>query len=457
MLKLYNTLSRKKENFKPRKKTVTLYTCGPTVYDYVHIGNLRTYIFQDILKRTLEINGYRVKHVMNITDIEDKIIKRYKKEKRKSIFDITKPFTRAFLEDTKKLNIKPAEKYPTVTGSLKPINDIIKKLEKNGFAYKGKDGSTYFDISKFKNYGKLARLGGVNLKAGARVSSDEYNKDEVADFVLWKAKKKGEPSWKSSYGEGRPGWHIECSAISTVNLGDSIDIHTGGVDLIFPHHDNEIAQSEGATGKRFVRYWIHGEHLLVDGKKMSKSLRNFYTLKDVEKHGFHPLVFRYLTFTAHYRSKLNFTWEGMVRAERALDGLYREFAMLGVIGGAEKMRSWARISGVYEKKFIRALNDDLNMPRAAAVLWGVIGDKILPPKVKRELLLKFDKVLGLDIKSADKLAKPPAKISKIVNEREKLRVNEQFTKSDALRDRIEKLGYIVEDTPHGPFVWPAKT
>ncbi len=451
MFKLYNTLSRKKEVFKPLKKTVTLYTCGPTVYDFVHIGNLRTYIFQDILRRTLEFNGHNIKHVMNITDIEDKVINRYKKEKLKSIFEITKPFTKAFLEDADKLNIKRAHKYPTVTGSLKAINNLIKKLEKNGLTYKGRDGSTYFDISKFKNYGRLARLGGVNLKAGARVLSDEYGKNEAADFVLWKAKKKGEPSWKSPFGDGRPGWHIECSAISTANLGDTIDIHTGGVDLIFPHHENEIAQCEGATGKRFVKYWVHSEHLQVNGKKMGKSLKNFYTLRDIENKGFDPLSYRYFVLGAHYRAKLNFTWKALGGAEKALYNLYHDFALLGFLSKSDKRKGGTR---GYERKFKDAIDDDLNTPRALSVIHQLISDSEVGARIKREALLRFDKVLGLDIERADKMATPPIDIKKLVVLRGKYRSNEQFIKADDLRKKIERLGYIIEDTSLDSFVWP---
>lgn len=455
MLKLFNTLSRKKEVFKPQKKTVSLYTCGPTVYDFQHIGNLRTAIFADILRRILEYNGYKVKMITNITDIEDKIFKRAKRE-NKNIFDITKPYTRLYMGDLEKLNIKKAAAYPTVTDNISEVIKLIEKLLKKEFAYQGEDGSIYFDILKFKKYGRLARLGKISLKHGARVSSDEYDKNNIGDFVLWKAKKAGEPSWQSPFGDGRPGWHIECSALAMKYLGDTIDIHTGAVDLIFPHHDNEIAQSEAATSKKFVKYWVHGEHLIVDGKKMSKSLKNFYKLGDLEKRGFYPLVFRYMTLISHYRSKMNFTWDSVVSAERALDNLYMETARLDIISKNEKKHSWAHRKKVFEKRFIAALNDDLNLPRAMSVTWNVVNDEILPAKRKRELLFEFDRVLGLNLKSADAMAIPPGRIREMLKEREKMRDHKQFVQADALRDKIEKLGYIVEDTPYGPFIWPLK-
>ncbi len=280
-LKLYNTLSRKKQVFRPlRDKKVGLYACGPTVYDYAHIGNLRTYIFEDVLRRTLKHNGYRVKQVMNITDIDDKIIKRSQKEK-KNIYKITKPLTKIFFGDLRKLNIEKAEVYPRATAHIKEIIKLIQILLKKGFAYHGKDKSIYFKISKFKKYGRLSGLKKRELKIGARIEADEYNKNQARDFVLWKAKKQGETFWPSPFGNGRPGWHIECSAMSMKYLGNTLDIHAGAVDLIFPHHENEIAQSEAATGKKFVNYWVEGEHLSVDGRRMAKSLNDCYTLRDL--------------------------------------------------------------------------------------------------------------------------------------------------------------------------------
>ena len=318
MIKLFNTLSGKKEMFKPFKgKTAQIYTCGPTVYNYAHLGNLRTYVFEDILRRALEINGYKIKQITNITDVEDKIIKKARQEK-KEISQITRPYEKIFFEDLEKLNIEKAERYPRATEHIKEIINLISVLMKKGFAYQVEDKSVYFKISKFKNYGKLSRL--KKRRAVGRIDSDEYKKDDVQDFVLWKSAKSNEPFWSSPWGAGRPGWHIECSAMSMKYLGKTLDIHAGGVDLIFPHHENEIAQSEAATGKKFSKFWIHGEHLLVDGEKMSKSLGNIFTLRDFEKNNVNFLAFRYLLLGTHYRKKLNFTWQSLKAAQNALSG-----------------------------------------------------------------------------------------------------------------------------------------
>lgn len=446
MLKLYNTLTRKKQNFKPLKdKKVGLYTCGPTVYDLVHIGNLRTYIFEDVLRRTLEYDGFKVKQVMNITDVEDKIIKRAK-EQKKDIEQITRPFEKDFFEDLKKLNIEKAKIYPRATEHIKEIIDLIKILIKKGFAYTGKDQSVYFDISKFKDYGKLSGLKKRELKIGARIEADEYNKNEARDFVLWKTAKPNEKSWPSPFGSGRPGWHIECSTMAMKYLGSTLDIHAGAVDLIFPHHENEIAQSEAATGKKFVNFWIEGEHLLVDGQKMSKSLNNFYTLTDIENKNFDPLAFRYLVLTSHYRSKLNFTWKSLEASQKALDNLRREFESIPKISNTQKFN--------YEKKFAEAINDGLNTPKAVSLVWQIIKDSRLLDESKKQLLLKFDKILGLGLTKIQplKTLEIPQEIKDLSAQREILRANKQFIQADALRKKIEGLGYRIEDTPFGPEV-----
>jgi len=445
-LKLYNTLTRKKEIFKPIKdKLVGLYTCGPTVYDYAHIGNLRTYIFEDILQKTLEYNGYKVKHVMNITDVEDKIIRDSKKAK-KSIFDFVKPYEKAFFEDLKKLNIKKAHKYPKATQHIKEMIKIIAALLKKGLAYKA-DGSIYFDVSKFKKYGRLSGLKSSELKVGVRVDADEYTKDSAEDFVLWKTAKAGEPSWNVPFGKGRPGWHIECSAMSMKYLGETFDIHAGAVDLIFPHHENEIAQSEGATGKPFVKYFIEGEHLLVNGEKMAKSLGNIYAIKDIEAKGFDPLAFRYLVLTAHYRSKLNFTWESLQAAQNALENL--KTAVAAVKDDAKKSALSKSDFKKYHEKFLSSINNDLEMPAALALLWEVIKSEKLNPKTKYTLITDFDKVLGLNLGKI-KIEKIPAPVLKLVKNREKYRKKKNFAKSDELRKKIESLGWLVEDTITGP-------
>lgn len=453
MIKLYNTLTRKKEVFRPLhdKKAlrhgsgrVGLYTCGPTVYNYAHIGNLRTYVFEDILRRTLKYSGYQVRQVMNITDIEDKIIKRAIKE-GKNIYAITNPYTKIFFNDLKKLNIEKAEFYPKASKNIKGMIDLIKVLMKKRFAYQSEDGSIYFDISKFKNYGKLSELKKREIKMGARVSADEYGKNQAQDFVLWKARKSKEPFWPSPWGDGRPGWHIECSVMSIKHLGATFDIHTGAVDLIFPHHENEIAQSEAATGKKFVNYWLEGEHLLVDEQKMAKSSGNFYTLRDLENKKFSPLAFRYLVLTSHYRSKLNFTWKSLGAAQNALENLYEFMESIGERQATKKSRN----PNAYEKRFTAAINDDLNTPKALAVVWDIVKDQNLLSKSKKQLLLKFDKVLGLGLNKI-KIVKIPTKIKELVEKREELRRSKQFIQADRLRKKIERLGYKIEDTPYGP-------
>ncbi|KKU19632.1 MAG: cysteine--tRNA ligase [Candidatus Colwellbacteria bacterium GWA2_46_10] len=454
MLRLQNTLTRKKENFKPiRKQEVRMYTCGPTVYDVAHIGNLRTYVFEDVLRRSLEFLGYKVTQVMNITDVEDKIINKAK-EQKKRIGEVTKVYTKKFFEDIKSLNIEEVEVYPLATAHVKEIVELIQSLMKKGFAYQGDDGSIYFDISKFKKYGKLVGLGKIAIKDGARVSADEYSKDNVRDFVLWKTKKKGEPSWRSPFGGGRPGWHIECSAMSMRYLGKSFDIHTGGVDNIFPHHENEIAQSEAATGKKFVNYWLHGEHLLVGGERMAKSAKNFFTLDDVEKRGYMPLAFRYFVLGAHYRSKLNFTWTALESAQSGLWNLWRELGRLKFLSEHDKFKNNRELVGKLEALFKAAVEDDLNIPGSMAALRRVMSDPDISPSEKRRLIFKMDKVLGLDLAYADVLSKIPVHIKALVVGRELLRRNQQFVKADTLRHKVESLGYEVEDTSYGPFIWP---
>lgn len=443
-LRLYNHLSNKKEKFKPIKsKKVGLYTCGPTVYDRVHIGNLRTYIFEDILHRTLKYNDYKVNRVMNITDIEDKIIKKMRSSK-KTLKQITLPHTKSFFEDLKLLNIIKPDKLPKATEHISQMIKIINKLLEKKIAYKAEDDSIYFNIDKFENYGKLSGI--KKMKAGkSRIHSDEYNKEHVADFVLWKAAKSNEPSWDASFGKGRPGWHIECSAMSMKYLGKTFDIHAGAIDLLFPHHENETAQSEAATGKKFVNYWLEGEHLLVDSKKMAKSTGNFYTIVDVKKRHFNPLAFRYLVLTSHYRSKLNFTWKSLKAAESALTNLEKTFLNINT---NDKQKHNSKHVRNYEQKFLKSINDDLNTPKAISILWAVVKDKKLSGISKRNLLLKFDKVLGLGLKSLNPV-EIPSKIKKLAEEREEARSKKDFKKADLLRNKALKLGWALEDTPEG--------
>ena len=441
MVKLFNSLTRKIEDFRPiNPPNVGMYTCGPTVYDFMHIGNLRTFVLSDILHRVLQVNGFEVKAVENITDIDDKIIKRAA-EKNVSVGELTSEYTKYFLEDILKLNILPADIAPKATEHIGKMIKYIEQLLKKGLAYVEKDGSVYFDISKLANYGKLSGLEGRTLKTGTRILSDEYTKDNVQDFALWKAVDPDGVGWNSPWGKGRPGWHIECSVMSQEYLGDSFDIHVGGIDLLFPHHENEIAQSEGKTDHKFVNYFVHGEHILVQGQKMSKSLNNFYTLKDLKQKGFDPLALRYLFLTAHYRDKLNFTWESLQGAANGLNNL------------RETIREWDSPNigcAQFEQDFKEAIDNDLGMPQAVAVLWELLKSDY-PTSAKAKTILEMDQVLGLELdKYLGKKTEVPVKVRELVEKREQARKSGDFKESDRLRIEIKKLGFAVEDTPKGP-------
>ena len=453
---LTNSLSRKKEKFIPLKPpNVGMYTCGPTVHDFQHIGNLRTMALSDILYRVLTANGYKVKSVRNITDIDDKIVKKAAK-KGLPIDEFSEEYSKVFFEDLKKLNILDVDANPRATRYIEQMIKYNKDLIEKGLAYE-KDGSVYFDISKFKGYGKLSRIDKRQLKTGTRVLSDEYTKENVQDFALWKAVKQNEVGYSSPWGRGRPGWHIECSVMSQRLLGETFDIHVGGVDLLFPHHENEIAQSEGKTGKKFVNYFIHGEHMLVNGKKMSKSLNNFHTTKDIKEKGFDPLALRYLYLTAHYRDPLNFTWESLGSAQNALNKLRSQ------VSSAKGQKSRTTLSpekqvklDVFREKFLAAINDDLNTPQALAVLWEMMKSNI-PSGDKYDLALFFDEVLGL--KLAEPMAakrQPTAEVKKLVEEREKLRGEGKFKEADRVRKQIQDLGFVVKDTGQGPKIKSAQ-
>ena len=454
-LRLYNALTRKKELFKPiRRAWVGLYTCGPTVYNFAHIGNLRTYIFEDVLRRTLEYGDYHVRHVMNLTDVDDKIIRDAAK-KGETIFDFVTPYEKAFFSDLAMLNIEPAWKYPKATEHIAEMVALIQKLLKKGIAYEAK-GSVYFSIAKFKQYGRLSRVSSQQLVAGARVDADEYTKQDVQDFALWKAKKEGEPSWSTPFGEGHPGWHIECSAMSMKYLGATFDIHAGGVDLMFPHHENEIAQSEGATGKPFTRFFMEGEHLLVNGEKMSKSLGNVFTLRDFETRNIDPISFRYLALTSHYRKKLNFTWENLEAAQQTLERLYDFLRFLQAekilpIKGGKKLNVAS-----YRKRFEQAVADDLNTSQALAAVWSMIHSyHKIPERYRAKDILTFlydvDRVLGLGLKEV-RVVKIPPMILDLAHEREVWRKAKDWKKADEIRDKIIAAGYSLEDTPEGPRV-----
>lgn len=457
-MKLYNTLTRQKDELKPKNDDkFTMYTCGPTVYNFAHIGNLRTYINVDILRRALEYLGFDVNEVMNITDIEDKII-RTATEQGIDYHEITSKYEVAFLADLEKLNIEKPEHMPRATEEIDGMIGLVQKLLDSGYAYKSDDGSIYFSIAKFKEYGKLAHLDFSGLKEGARVSQDEYDKENAQDFVLWKVKKEGEPSWPAPFGEGRPGWHIECSAMSMRYLGETVDLHAGGVDLVFPHHENEIAQSEAATGKPFVNYWFHPEHIMINGQKMSKSLGNIYTLDQIcEKYNVSPLDFRMLCLMSHYREKLNFTDKSIVQAKNTLNNL-RDFVIrLKQVFADGEGTDVDKLIITAEKDFKAAINDDLNMPKVMSVLFTFMKDLnkyITQGLTKNEaeeainLLLDFDKILGLELDKIEVISSND-RLDKLLAERETARKNKDWAVSDKIRDEIRRLGFDVEDTANG--------
>ena len=445
---LYNTLSKEKEEFKAiGGKEVRMYSCGPTVYNYPHIGNYRAYVFADTLKRVLEYSDYKVNHIMNLTDVDDKTIHNSQKEK-KTLKEFTEFYTEEFFKDIKSLNILPPTKFTKATDYVDEMVEIIKKLIANRLAYKSEDGSIYFDIRKFPNYGKLSGMVLEKQKdnASGRIISDEYDKENAQDFALWKAwdEKDGEVFWDTEFGRGRPGWHIECSAMSMTNLGEELDIHTGGVDNIFPHHENEIAQSEGATHKQFVKYWMHNEWVLVDQKKMAKSANNFFTLRDITDRGISPIAYRFWLLMANYRTRVNFVWDALEGAETALKRLYGLYLSLGSEVG--------QVHEVYQQKFAEFVTDDLNTPQAIALLWDVIKDGNMSDADKKATILDFDKVLGLGFKDLKKIKEIiiNEEVSKLVSERQQARDNKDFAKSDELRKKINDLGYEVKDTSDGP-------
>lgn len=449
-LKFYNTLSREKEIFIPIKPNhVGFYSCGPTVYNYPHIGNYRAYIFADLLKRVLLYEGYKVTHIMNLTDVDDKTIRESQKE-GKTLSEFTEFYIQEFFKDIKTLNILEPTKFTKATDYIDEMVEIIKKLLEKKLAYKSADGSIYFDIKKFKNYGQLSHLTLDSQKETTsltpqyygRIKTDEYEKDNAQDFALWKAwdEKDGDVFWNTDLGKGRPGWHIECSAMSMKNLGEQLDIHTGGVDNIFPHHENEIAQSEGATGKQFVKYWMHNEWVLVDQKKMAKSEGNFYTLKDLKDRGMNPIAYRFWLLMANYRTRVNFVWDALEGAETALKRLYGLYLGLGDAKG--------EVHQEYQNKFKEYIEDDLDTPRALSLLWDVIKDENMSNGDKKATILDFDKVLGLGFADL-KEEKIPEEIIKLAKERKQARENKDFKKSDEIRKKINELGYEIKDTPEG--------
>ncbi|MGA3163222.1 MAG: cysteine--tRNA ligase [Verrucomicrobiota bacterium] len=466
-LKLFNTLSRSIQDFTPsRKGKVGMYCCGPTVYDFAHIGNWRTFVFGDLVRRTLEFKGYTITHVMNITDVEDKIIKRIC-ETKTSLRDFTGKYEAAFFEDLLTLNCKMPHHTPHATECIADIISLIEKLVQRGIAYKAADGSVYFSIEKYRGsgctYGQLLKLNFDEMRAGERVKSDEYAKESVADFALWKARapEDGDVFWPSPWGEGRPGWHIECSAMSMKILGPSFDLHVGGEDLIFPHHEDEIAQSEGATGKPFVKHWLHGAHLLVEGKKMSKSLGNFFTLRDLLAKGFTGREIRYLLLTAHYRETFNFTLEGLQGARTALARIDECITKLREIAGRDvlpRVQADQQVGPTkLEKNFSAALDDDLNISAAWAVVFEWvremnkrIADNSLSAADAAAALTAWDKVDSvLGIGAPNEIA-VPAELTALLEARQAARKAKDFKRADAIRDELKAKGWIIEDTPKGP-------
>jgi len=446
MLKLYNTLSRKKELFKPIKKNqVGMYTCGPTVYGPGHLGHARSYVNFDVLKRTFIYNNYKVKHILNITDIHDDMIKKAN-ELGITIKQLANRYTPLFKKELIDLNTIPADQYPTVTENMTEIIKMIKTLIKKGYGYIEKDGSIYYNVSKFKKYGKLSGIKLGKAKTGTRVKTDKYEKENVADFALWKGWKKGEPFWQSPWGKGRPGWHIECSVMAKRYLGKTIDLHGGAMDLKFPHHENEIAQSEAANDVKFANYWFHAGLLEIEGKKMSKSLGNYIEIHEIKEKGFDLMALRYLFLTIHYGSRMNFTWKALRGAETALSRL-KETIRESKTNKVKQNTSNKKFKE-YENKFLEHINNDLNIPKALALTWNLTKDKNLSNKEKYKLLLDFDKVFGLNL-SEIKEIKIPQKIKTLLKAREDYRKQDDWKKADETRKQIEKLGYKIEDTKQG--------
>ena len=453
-IKFYNTLTKKKDEFQPiTKGEVKLYTCGPTVYDTAHIGNFRTFIFEDLLKRFLLLKGFKVTHVMNLTDVDDKTISRCNKDNI-SINDLTEKYINLFFKDIQTLKIIPADHYPKATDHVTEMIKMIEKLLNNGYAYKSNDNSIYFKIDKFDEYGKLTNLNFTEQIKTQRIAFDDYSKDNPQDFVLWKAWKldDGEIYWNSPWGKGRPGWHIECSAMSTKYLGNNFDIHCGGVDNIFPHHENEIAQSECANNQKFVNYWLHSEHLLVDGGKMSKSAGNFYKIPDLIDSGFTPEALRYLLLSGHYRTNINFSvakkHEALKVIQRINDFYHR---LVNLTAKRDKTSDLPEAYNSFEK----ALDDDLNTPEAIAIFFDwlrntnakIDANNISNIEIASALnfIEKFNSVFDLIAKKSD----VPSEVIKLVNEREEARKNKDWAKADSIRNNILTLGWIVEDKLDG--------
>jgi cysteinyl-tRNA synthetase len=458
MLKVFNTLSRSLESFIPlHDNEVGMYVCGPTVYGPGHVGHARTYIAFDIIRRYIEYKGLKVNKIVNITDIHDDMIKQANKQGI-TIFELAERNIKLFMEDMQKLGIKKATVYPRVTEHIKEIIEMVKVLEKKGFAYETDDG-VYFDISKFENYGKLGRVKTTAQKTGTRVETDKYDKENAQDFAVWKKAKPDEPSWDSPWGKGRPGWHIECSVMSKKYLGEQFDIHGGAVDLIFPHHDNEIAQSEAATGKKpFVKYWLHTGFLNVGGEKMSKSLGNFITIPELLKK-YNPKVFRFFIAQLHYRSRINFDENAMQKAEKNLEKLNNQIQnLMQIENKADESAELEKLISETRKKFVAAMDSDFNSPKAWAEIYSFQKDlnkmisEEMPGKKDAKKAVEFFRELD-SVFNIFSFEKKSHEISEeemeLVNEREKMRSEKRWKEADELRDRLLKKGIVLDDSPEG--------
>ena len=456
-MRIFNTLSQQLEELVPLDgNRVRMYTCGPTVYNFAHIGNFRAYIFEDILRRTLKHFGFEVMQVMNLTDVDDKTI-RGARAAGLSLDAFTRRYKDAFFADLRTLGIEPAEHYPAATDHIPGMIAIITALIGKGHAYRSDDGSIYFRVSSFPSYGKLAHLDLSGLRPGARVAHDEYEKENLADFALWKAwdEQDGDVAWDSPWGRGRPGWHIECSAMSTRYLGETFDLHTGGVDNIFPHHEDEIAQTEAATGKPFVKYWMHCAHLVVDGRKMSKSLGNFYTLRDILDRGYTGRETRYVLMSGQYRQSLNFTFEALDAARRSLERLdeFRDRLTSLAAAAAAEAPGWVKEAA---GRFDAALAEDLNVPESLAALFDMVlagnrsmNENAVPAAQAAAALAaldRFDRVLGVLAKPA---AEAPAEALALLEQRQQARKAKNWAESDRIRNELAAMGWVIQDTPQG--------
>ena len=475
-MKVYNSLTRRVEPLEPlADNTIRLYTCGPTVYNFAHIGNFRAYTFEDILRRVIQFNGMKIRQVMNLTDVDDKTI-RGANAAGVALTDYTKTYKDAFFADLKKLNVQPAEVYPAATDHIPEMIALVEKLVEKGVAYKSDDGSVYFAVTKFPGYGKLAHIDFDHQRTGARCAADEYDKENVGDFALWKAweESDGPVGWDSPWGRGRPGWHIECSAMSMKYLGETFDLHTGGIDNLFPHHENEIAQAEAATGKEFVRTWMHCAHLRVNGEKMSKSLGNFFTLRDLLEKGWSGREIRYVLINAHYRQGLNFAFSALEDARKSLERIDRCVEALMQAAGVKDLKDAKDLAASGEAippfaakaldDFTAAVNDDLNIPRAFAALFELVrhtnaalsaqpSNLTIPQSLSLlNVFRRMDEVLGVIFFGKAEKAEIPADVQAILDRRAEARKAKNWVESDRLRDELAAMGWAVKDSKDGQSV-----